>query len=316
MILLAGIGRSLYGSSFGAYAYDLPVPLQAVNIVSIVSLFDRYRKSRSSSDLIRFSLSALLFLYFTWLMREVSAFRGFYIFGVMIGSIALLLRVKRKVGYLWLFVPILILQPFFQTLGETRFLDNSSIKQQNFIERTFGDQDWKRRYWDFYDSRGDINIFDTFIAAQLSKPLTRPYALSWIYPPFHIVPRAFWKEKPDRGILQDLDFMNGAPYSPGIAGFFLLDGGVIWMLLSMFILGIVVALLDAYSVLMLSGSFQSCVIAILVVNGMFLTRTFLWFYFWQVIYAVFPVYFIFKHFINLRQHAKTTRANQNQVRQV
>jgi len=316
MIFLAGAGRSLYGSALGAYAYDLPVPLQAINIVSMVSLFDRYRKKRSSSDLARFVLSALLFLYFTWLMREVSAFRGFYVFGVMIGFIAILLRIKRKVGYLWLLIPILVLQPFFQTLGETRFLDNSTLKEESFIERTFGDQEWTRTYWNFYDSSGDINIFDTFIAAQLSKPSTRPYAMSWIYPPFHIVPRAFWKEKPERGILQDLKFMNGAPYSPGIAGFFLLDGGVIWMLLSMFTLGIVVALLDSYSVLMLNGSFQSCIIAILVVNGMFLTRTFLWFYFWQVIYAVYPMYFIFQRLIKRGQRAKSSRAVEDQVRQV
>lgn len=316
MIVLARAGRSLYGSALGAYIYDLPVPLQAVNIFSMVSLFDRFRKHRSTSDLVRFVLSALVFLYFTWLMREVSAFRGFYVFGVMIGGIAILLRIKRKVGYLWLFIPILVLQPFFQTLGETRFLDNSTLKEESFIERTFGDQDWTRTYWDFYDSSGDINIFDTFVAAQMSKPSIRPYALSWIYPPFHIVPRAIWNEKPERGILQDLDFMNGAPYSPGIAGFFLLDGGVIWMLLSMLILGILVALLDSYSTLMLNGIFQSCVIAILVVNSMFLTRTFLWFYFWQVIYAVYPVYFISQRLIKRSQRAKSSRAIEDQVRQV
>jgi hypothetical protein len=307
MMFLARAGRSLYGNSFGAYVYDLPVPLQAANIVSMISIFDRYRKHSSSTNLANFLISALLFLYFTWLMRDVSLFRGFYIFGVMIGGIAILLRMYRKVGYLWLIIPILVLQPFFQTLGDTRSLDNASFKEDSFIEKTFGDQDLKRVYWDFYDSSGDINIFDTFLAAQLSRPSTRPYALSWIYPPFHILPRAFWNEKPEKGTLQDMSFTNGAPYSPGIAGFFLLDGGLIWMLLSMFTLGIVVALLDSYSVLALNGIFQSCVIAILVINGMFLTRTFLWFYFWQVIYALYPVYFISQRLINRGQPGKSPR---------
>jgi hypothetical protein len=316
MIFLAAAGRALYGSALGAYVYDLPIPLQAFNIISAVSLFDRYRQRRSTSDLNRFALSALIFLYFTWLMRQVSIFRGFYVFGAMIGIIAILLRIKPKVGYAWLLIPILVFQPFFQTLGETRDLDNSSIREQNILEITFGGQDWKSAYWEFYNSSGDINIFDTFVAAQLSKPQVYPYLMSWIYPPFHIIPRGIWKEKPEKGILQDMSFTNGAPYSPGIAGFFLLDGGVIWMLLSMFALGIVLAILDSYSVLMLSGTFQSCVIAILVVNGMFLTRTFLWFYFWQVIYSVYPIYFISQRIIKLSHHAKSPRATKNPARQV
>jgi hypothetical protein len=42
MLYLARGGRSLYGSSFGAYAYDLPVPLQAVHIMTVVVLFERF----------------------------------------------------------------------------------------------------------------------------------------------------------------------------------------------------------------------------------------------------------------------------------
>lgn len=297
MAYLASSGRSLYGSAMGAYVYDLPVPLQAIHIVSLVSLFDRYRFRRSLANLIKLFLSVILFLYFTWLMREVTIFRGFYVFGVMIGFLAIMLRIKLKVSLLWIILPILLLQPFFQTLGQTRFLDNSTFTEEKPFESVS-----IRTYWDFYDSRGDINIFDTFVAAQLSKPEYLPYAMSWIYPPFHIIPRALWRGKPEKGILQDISFTNGAPYSPGIVGFFLLDGGAIWMLFSMFILGIVLAALDAYSFRMLNGIFQSCVIAILVVNGMFLTRTFLWFYFWQVIYAVYPVYLICQRFAKSNKH--------------
>jgi hypothetical protein len=302
MVYLARSGRSLYGSALGAYVYDLPIPLQSVNIVSVVALFDRVRRRRTAANISYFVFSILIFLYFTWLMREVSIFRGFYIFGVMIGFIAILQRTRPKVGYVWLLVPILVLQPFFQTLGNTRTLDNAELRQDNIINKTIRDDNALNVYWRFYDSSGDMNIFDTFIAAQLSKPKSKPYILSWLYAPVHIVPRALWKEKPEKGILQDVSFMYGAPYSPGIAGFFLLDGGLAWMSLSMFTLGIVVSLLDSYAFFMLRGLSQACIIAILVVNGMFLTRTYLWFYLWQVVYAAVPVTFIVNSLFRSRKH--------------
>jgi hypothetical protein len=305
MALLARSGRSLYGSSFGAYVYDLPVPLQSLNIVSVVLLFDRFRRVKSEKNGYLFLFSLFLFLSFTWLMRDVTMFRGFYVFGVMIGFIALLQRLKPKVGYAWILIPIIVLQPFFQTLGNTRQLDNSSLGQENIIHKTFREDGFLNVYWDFYDANGDMNIFDTFVAAQLSKPKTRPYILSWIYAPLHIVPRALWKEKPERGVLQDVSFMYGAPYSPGIAGFFLLDGGVEWMILSMFSLGTVVSLLDTYSFFMLRGVLQACVISILVVNGMFLTRTFLWFYLWQVAYAIIPIHLTIKTLFKNKKASKS-----------
>lgn len=289
MLFLARSGRGLYGSAFGAYVYDLPVPLQSVHIVAVIVLLERYLRLKTTASLVMLGISGFLFLDFTWLMRDVSLFRGFYIAGVMIVGIAVLQRVKRRVGYAWLIIPIIAVQPFFQYLGENRTAGNEQLEHEGIFEEVLEKRTLLESYWSFYDSRGDINIFDTFVAAQKSEPAFYPYVWSWIYAPLHFIPRKLWSGKPEKGITQDVRFMRGAPYCPGIAGFFLLDGGLVWMLLSMLALGFLVSLLDAYVFTMPSGYLKYCLVGILCVNAMFLTRAFLWFYFWQLMYAIVPI---------------------------
>jgi hypothetical protein len=289
MYVLASGGRGLYSSGLGAYAYDLPVPLQAIHIITLVAILERYLRIKTPSSLAMLVISAFLFLDFTWLMREVSMFRGFYVAGVMIAGIAVLQRIKGRVGYAWLIIPIVAVQPFFQYLGETRNASNAQLEEEGVVEAVLEDRTLVEAYWSFYDSRGDMNIFDTFVAAQKSQPAFYPYVWSWIYAPLHFIPRKLWSGKPEKGITQDLRFMRGAPYCPGIAGFFLLDGGLIWMLLSMLALGFLVSLLDAYVFTMPPGYLKYCLVGILCVNAMFLTRAFLWFYFWQLMYAIVPI---------------------------
>jgi hypothetical protein len=286
---LAGSGRMLYGSSFGAYIYDLPVPLQSLHIVALVVLLERYLRRKDASDLAILGFSGCLFLYFTWLMRDVTLFRGFYVTGVMVAGVAVLQRIKGRVGYAWLIVPIVVLQPFFQYLGGDRSKSNAQLAEEGLIDQVFENQTIGEAYLKFYDSGGDMNIFDTFVAATKAEPRFYPYAWSWIYVPLHFVPRAFWQGKPEKGITQDVSFTRGAPYSPGIAGFFLLDGGLLWMLLSMLVLGYLISSLDWYILTMPRGYLQYCLIGIVTVNAMFLTRFFLWQYFYQMMYAVIPI---------------------------
>ena len=87
-------------------------------------------------------------------------------------------------------------------------------------------------------------------------------------------------------------FTNEAPTSPGIAGFFLLDGGIVWMLLSMVVLGYLVSLVDWTILTMRPGYLQCCLLGIVTINAMFLTRFFLWQYFYQVLYAALPCVFL------------------------
>ena len=288
MFALAKSGRGLYGSSFGAYAYDLPVPLQSIHIITVVVLLERYMRQKTPANLTMLGISGFFFMDFTWLMREVSMFRGFYVAGVMIAGIAALQRIKGRVGYAWLIIPIVALQPFFAYLGNDRYKKNEELAEAGIVEEVFGDRSLSDAYWTFYDSGGDMNIFDTFIAAAKAEPSYYPYIWSWAYVPLHFVPRALWSGKPKQGITMDLSFMRGAPYSPGIAGLLLLDGGLAWMLTSMGVLGFLIALLDAWVFTLPRGYLQYCLIGIVTVNAMFLTRFFLWQYFYQMLYAMIP----------------------------
>jgi hypothetical protein len=289
MFVLAKSGRGLYASGLGAYAYDLPVPLQSVHVISVVVLLERYLRTKTPGNLTMLVISGFLFLDFTWMMRDVSMFRGFYVAGVMIAGIAALQRIKGRVGYAWLIIPLIALQPLFLYLGNERFKSNEELEEASVVEQVIRDRTLAQTYWQFYDSKGDMNIFDTFIAAKKAEPAYYPYVWSWAYAPLHFIPRKLWPGKPDRGITQDLSFMRGAPYCPGIAGFFLMDGGLLWMLLSMLVLGFLVALLDAWVFTMPRGYLQYCLIGIVTVNAMFLTRFFLWQYFYQMLYAMVPI---------------------------
>lgn len=288
MLILSRAGRSMYGSAFGAYAYDLPVPLQAIHVFAVVVILERVLRNKNGGTITALVLSSVMFLSFTWLMREVSSFRGFYLAGVMIVGIAVLMRLKGRVSYAWLILPVLLLQPLFQYLGEQRGLTNEELAQSDLVEEVTRGRTLPQTYWEFYDSKGDMNIFDTFVAAYKYEPRWYPYAWSWLYVPLHFVPRAFWEGKPKRGITMDVACTKGLPTSPGIAGFFLLDGGLWWMLLSMALLGYLVSWLDWYILTMRPGYLQCCLIGIVTVNGMFLSRVFLWQYFYGIVYAVVP----------------------------
>ena len=315
MSVLAGAGRSLYASAAGAFAYDLPVPLQAGHIFGMVVILERYRQQRRSSDGLAFLASGALFLVFTWMMREVSMFRGFYIAGVMIAGIAVLQRVRPRVSYAWLILPIVLVQPLFQTLGEMRGLGNDEHRKTGLLDRAVAESP-PTAYWDFYSSEGDMNIFDTFVAARGSEPAFRPYLRSWFYAPFHVVPRKFWASKPEGGVLQDLRFMNNAPYCPGIAGFLWLDGGSdVWMMLNLLFLGGIIGYLDGRILSMRDNYLRACLVGILVVNSMFLTRFFLWQALWQALYAAVPC-FLLHRFLTppeiLAEEAEDTDGNLSQ----
>jgi hypothetical protein len=157
------------------------------------------------------------------------------------------------------------------------------------VDEVLGKQTLAEAYWNFFDANGDMNIFDTFVAAKKDEPSYRPYLWSWLYVPLHLVPRAFWPGKPKKGTTMDLSFTRGAPYSPGIAGFFLADGGLLWMLASMTVLGFLLATLDGWVFTMSRGYVQYCLIGIVTINAMFLTRFFLWQYFYQMLYAMIPI---------------------------
>jgi hypothetical protein len=169
-------------------------------------------------------------------------------------------------------------------------MQGEELAEQSVIEAVVENQTLGEAYWNFYGSDGDMNIFDTFVAAKKSEPAFYPYVWSWLYVPLHLVPRKLWPGKPERGITMDVSYSRGFPYSPGIAGLFLLDGGLLWMLLSMAVLGFLLATLDCWVFTLPRGYLQFCLIGIVTVNAMFLTRFFLWQYFYQMLYTMIPIF--------------------------
>ena len=286
---ISGGGRSLYSSAGGAFVYELPIPLQAVNVFSSIYILERFLARKSYFLLYTCIISFSILFAFTWQMRAISIFRGFWIFGLIILFLSFILTFRKRVGFTPLLIPLILLQPLFQYLGEARELSNAELASAFSLNFD---------YWTVYESAGDFNIYDTFVAATLSTPSTQPFLLSWLYPIVHIIPRSLWPGKPLSGILQDVSFTNGAPYSPGIAGFFWLDGGYLWALICMFVLGFLIYKFDLFCYSFKSFVVKSLFISLFVVNALFLTRTFLWFFFWQTMYSFVPVYILGSMFLN------------------
>jgi len=286
MFYMASLKRSVYRSDAGAYFYDLPMPLQAIHVFAIAIVFGRYWKCRTLGMGLLLGVSVLLLLTYTVLMRDVSNFRGFYLTGIMITGLTVMHQMKPRVGYAWLMIPILLVQPFFAHLGAERGKTNEELLESGIFEEAIGDEGLLESYWHFYKGSRDMNIFDTFVAAKEYEPRFMPYAWSWLYVPLHWIPRGLWSGKPKAGLTQDAKFARGAPLSPGIVGMFVLDGGLLWMLGSMMLLGYLLSLFDGFALSMPRGVLRSCAIGILVVNGMFLSRMMLWQYVYQVIYMM------------------------------
>jgi hypothetical protein len=300
MLALAKSGRGLYESGLGAYLYELPVPMQAVQVIAVVAFTQQFLRNRTPFNLILLGGGTILLLVFTWAMRDVSNFRGFYLTGLVITGLAVVHLIKARVSYAWLIIPIIVVLPLFQYLGGQRGLANEELAEQEVLEEVFKDEGLLMAYWRFYEVRGgDMNIFDTFVAATQAEVKKRPYLMAWLYVPFHLVPRALWVGKPRKGIVQDVSFTRGAPLSPGIAGFFLLDGGKVWMLGSMLLLGYLICCLDYFVLTMRPGFARAVMMGVIVTNGMFLTRVFLWQYFYQALYMIIPL-FLFMRFFRTR----------------
>jgi hypothetical protein len=292
MLSMSGTGHSLYGSALGAYGYDLPMVLQGVQIFGVGVALERWRGRRGGSAHGILALSFLMLFMTSWLAREVTIFRGAYITPLMAAGFCLMLRYRGRLSYVWLIVPLLLLLPLFRTLGETRMLGNEKVKTE--LSEQVTEVLNPANYWRFFDSQGDMNIFDTFVAANEWEYSKKPYYMSWVYVPMHLIPRKLWPGKPQKGVLQDLGYTYGAPYSPGIAGFFIGDGGRVWMLGSMMLLGTVLSWMDMKILRMRPGYFKICAYGLVVVNALYLSRFFLWQYTYQLLYMLLPCWILSK----------------------
>ena len=280
----------VYASSLGAYFYLFPSLLQALNVFSTLIFIREYTLKRNLNNLI-FAILLLLYTgFFAIQMRQISSFRGFFLTGLMILAIAIIhLYRDQKVNYLWLIIAFIFFQPLFRTLGAERAVLNQDFNLLTFFNNQIISSSVLRNYWDFYSSNGDINIFDTFVGAFNSAPKWYPFFESWLYVPVHIVPRFIWEGKPLSPFVQDLSFLGDVPLSPGIVGFFLLDGGKIWMLGCMTLLGSILSFFDDFINSLSSNLFKSFVYASFIISSVTLTRFALFQTFYELLFSLLPI---------------------------
>jgi len=276
---------SLYSAAGGAYTYLFPQVLQAAQIFILV-IFVHNRHEAPPAGRVRFHLSLAMFVVFTFLMKDVSIFRGFYITGAIGAVLAIIYAQRGRVAYWVLLLPVMFLLPAFRALGAARqFSADQAFGFAFDVMMSFSPQKW----WSFFDGKGDMNVFDTFVAAIHSTPAFKPYFMAWLYTFVHYIPRAWWPGKPPRGILIDISFTKGYPYHPGLAGFYYLDGGMVWMFVSCLITGGLLYALDRWIYCSRPGYLHSALFGILIINSLYAARGYLHFQIIQYIYMVVPV---------------------------
>jgi hypothetical protein len=287
LLVLSRGGMSLYAAGGGAYSYLLPQVLQAAQIYILV-IFVYSRKINASSKLLYF-LSLSLFCIYTYFMKDISMFRGFYLTGFIAAIVSILHSRRGYVSSLVVYIPILFLLPAFRALGSSRYSSTSDVFS-NALEsiKSFSVANW----WAFFDSTGDMNVFDTFVAALNSAPAFHPYFFSWIYAILHFIPRVWWPDKPESGMLVDMNFTMGLPFHPGLIGFYFLDGGLLWMFMSCFMTGFLLSKADRWISSMGPGYVTSALYGIVVINSLYAARGLFHFQVIQYVYMIFPVFLL------------------------
>lgn len=288
LIFLFGLrarGLAVYASDAGAYTYLFPQVLQASQILPLVA-FSYNRNKNPPLGQFSFFFSLTLFVLFTFFMKDLSMFRGFYLTGALCALIAVLHSLRGRVAYWVLVLPILYLLPAFRALGESRLLGaDQAFSYALEVIKSFSFEKW----WDFFNPNGDMNVFDTLVAAVHSTPRFQPYIWAWFYPLFHFIPRAWWPSKPDRGMLVDMSFAQGNPFHPGLIGFYYLDGGLFWMLLSCFMTGVILYSLERWLSAMRPGYLRSSLFGIVVINSLYSARGYFHFSVIQYVFMIVPV---------------------------
>jgi hypothetical protein len=225
---------SLVNESENAYIYLLPTLIHGFNLYIFSYLVSRWIGKRGSISLLMLSLSCLLLLVHAYCMYNMSNFRSFYLVGLFTAGLVFMLARFAKVPVMFM-VLVFALYPLFKNMGSDRTLSNKQMVEQVLLRPS-----------DSYDSDGmerafgeatDINMLDTLVASLNYEHKFHPYVLSDLYVFVHWIPRKVWTSKPAFGVLDDLSYTQGLPYSPGLIGFFNDDGGKLYMVIAMGFLG-------------------------------------------------------------------------------
>lgn len=237
-LMVSGAGRdknSLASISDNAYVYALPMLTHGVNLYAGTVVALAARNSRSIFKYSLLAVSASVVLSDAYLLANLTTSRSFYLIGIFAYAIALMIAFQGKVA-LWVVILLLAMYPSFKTLGQNRST-NSDELLVNLTEDPFGSYSQEGFRVAFDGKSTDINMLDTFAASLNWEHQYRPYALSYLYVFVHPIPRAIWPGKPKNGVLADDGYLFGIPYIGGIIACFNDDGGKVYMVFMMGLLG-------------------------------------------------------------------------------
>lgn len=259
-----------------AYVYMLPVVGSGLS--AFITVLVSCAKNTSMS--VKFLFFAFHILY-QLVIQDLSQFRINYMSGVIIAGLSVFYAFKRRqVSGVLFFGTLILLLPIVRFIGSAA-IDSLSFLSSEFLSVAFEllSTVSLEHYWKFFNIRGDLNIFDVFVSGVQSVEVFHPdksYAMPWLYVLVHWVPRQIWPEKPPEGFFFNRDFMNGLPFSPGIVGAFFLEGGFLWMLLCMFLLGLIISHIDSYILKIRVLEHKAYFYAVAIVMTSFLVRSVLY----------------------------------------
>ena len=273
-VLLAPLGLSankgeIYGISSSAYVYLLPTIVHGFDLYFFIYMMSRLRRT---SDIVTFQaliVCTALLLFHAYTLSNMTIFRGFYLVGIFCcGVAALVIRYKRI--SLCFIVVMIAIYPLFKTLGQDRELTNKEVLATKVMRPQ--DSYTKEGMEVAFGEATDINMLDTFAASLKWESSHHPYFLSYAYVFVHWIPRGVWPAKPESGILSDMRYTCGAPYSPGIIGMFNDDGGKMFMIFMMFVLGVFIRWCEIRSNLCRSYEMQVSMYSALLLSALVCTR--------------------------------------------
>jgi hypothetical protein len=238
---LGAVRSAIYETSDSAYIYLLPTLAHGFDLYFFTHIFSRWWGNRTAGGSVAVLVWFGLTIFHAYLLSNMSPFRGYYLAGLAACAIAFLLIIRHRVSW-WFLVGIFAIYPLFKSLGSARAMTNSEMIAEVVLQPTqaYTSDGLKQAFGQYTD----LNMLDTLTASLAWEHNRRPYLLSFFYPLVHWIPRSWWKSKPTGGVLADLGYVYSSelkrevPYSPGIIGFLNDDGGKIYMIGAMFLLGI------------------------------------------------------------------------------
>lgn len=288
---LRGYKVNLVSITDNAYLYLLPTLSHGVNLYIMVRLVSTALRTRSVIDVFLVFSSLVLVLFNAYLLNNLSSFRGFWLSGIVLIGVAVCYLLRGRLNPFFL-VGLFLIYPFFKQIGLNRGNTTAEIVQQ-VMESPFQAYS-KEGLAEAFGGATDLNMLDTFVASYMWDHSHRPYVLSVLYTFAHWVPRRLWPSKPEAGCLADVDYTNGAPYSPGIVGMFNDDGGELFMLFMMAALGGFIRYMDIVYVRIGDRVLQSCVFSILFFGTLIWVRMFTYQVFYASMSFFVPMYLMHK----------------------